>query len=158
MFQGVYKYFDSTNDFVDSWQSKRLSNEKFSRIGTQAVPNFPKLEYENARIKVKFDGSILKQSGPTEFGAIVNIYIVYRLILRTASSNIVLKNCLFSSIDITKNADPDKYVYSWGIGIGFDSKGEYTHPDGGMGENVIIFGADMTNSKHANNKTRDVKK
>ena len=31
-----------------------------------------------------------------------------------------------------------------------------THPDGGIGKNVIIFGVDMTNSKHANNKTKDV--
>ena len=84
----------------------------------------------------------------------VNIYIAYKLIPRSSSSNIVLKNCLFGSIDITENADPDKYVYSGGIAIGFGSKGEYAHQDGGMGKNIIIFGADMTNSKHA--KTKDV--
>ena len=36
------------------------------------------------------------------------------------------------------------------MGIGFDS-----HPDGGYGKNVIIFGADMSNSKHANNRTKN---
>ena len=81
--------------------------------------------------KSKFNGSILKQSGLTDFGSIVNIYIVYRLIPRTNSSDIVLKNFLFGSINITTNADPDKYVYSGGIGIGFDSKGKYTYPDEG---------------------------
>ena len=130
--------------------------QKLSHVGTQTNPNFPKLEYDNARIKVKFNGSILRQSGPTDFGSIVNIYIFYRLIPRTISSNIVLKNCLLGSEDITKNADPDKYVYSGGIGTGFGLAGEYAHPDGGMGRNVIIFGADMTNSKHPNNKTKDV--
>ena len=58
-------------------------------------------------------------------------------------------------IENITNPDPDKYKYSGGIGIGFDSKGQYTHPDEGYDKN-IIFGADMTNSKHANNKTKDV--
>ena len=50
---------------------------------------------------------------------------------------------------MTKNADTGKYKYQ-GHGIGFDLKGTFTYPDGGIGKNVIIFGVDMTNSKHAN--------
>ena len=156
VFQEVYKYFNSANNLVDSSQSKGLSDEKLSHIGKQTRRNFPKLEHDNARIKLKFKGSILKQSEPTDFGSIVNIYIVSSLIPKTNGYNIVLKNCLSGSIDITKNAYPGKYTYSGGIGIGFDSKGEYTHPDGGIGRNVIIFGTDMTNSKHANNETKYV--
>ena len=45
-----------------------------------------------------------------------------------------------------------KWQYS-GYGIGFDSKGEFTYPDRGYGKNVIIFGADLSNSRHSNNKT-----
>ena len=56
---------------------------------------------------------------------------------------------------MTKNVDPDKYKYQ-GHGIGFDSTGTFTHPNGVTSKNVIIFGVDMTNSKHANNKTKDV--
>ena len=56
---------------------------------------------------------------------------------------------------MTKNVDNDKYKYQ-GHGIGFDSTGTFAHPDGGTGKNVIIFGVDMTNSKHANDKTKDV--
>ena len=56
---------------------------------------------------------------------------------------------------MTKNVDTDKYKYH-GHGIGFDSTGTFTHPNGGTGKNVIIYGVDMTNSKHANNKTKDV--
>ena len=56
---------------------------------------------------------------------------------------------------MTKNADTDKYKYQ-GHGIGFNSTGTFTHPDISAGKNVIIFGVDMTNSKHANNKTKDV--
>ena len=62
---------------------------------------------------------------------------------------------MFDAIEITKNADIDKYKYS-GYGIGFDRKGSYTDPDGGYGRNVITFGADISNSKHANNKTKKV--
>ena len=62
---------------------------------------------------------------------------------------------MFGAIQITKNDDPDKYKYS-GYCIRFDSEESYTHRDGGYGKNVIIFGADMTNSKHANNRTKNV--
>ena len=54
---------------------------------------------------------------------------------------------------MTKNTDTDKYKYQ---GHGFYLSGIFSHPDGGDGKNVISFGVDMTNSKHANNKTKDV--
>ena len=41
-------------------------------------------------------------------------------------------------------------------GIGFDLAGTFTHPDGGIGKSVIILRVNMTNSKHANNKIKDV--
>ena len=56
---------------------------------------------------------------------------------------------------MTKNTDIDKYKYS-GYGIGFDSKGSFTHPGEEYSENVIIFGADLSSSVHANNKTRSI--
>ena len=56
---------------------------------------------------------------------------------------------------MTKNGDTDKYKYQ-DHGIGFDLSGIFSHPDGGDGKNVIIFGVEMTNSKHANNKTKDI--
>ena len=56
---------------------------------------------------------------------------------------------------MTKNADTDKYKYQ-GHGIEFDLFGTFSHPDGGNRKNVVIFGVDMTNSKHDNNKTKDV--
>ena len=32
----------------------------------------------------------------------------------------------------------------------------FLFPDGSFGQNVIIFGADMSSSAHANNKTRNI--
>ena len=58
-----------------------------------------------------------------------------------------LKKCLISAATLTKKADVDNYGYS-GYGIGFDRKG------GGFGQNVLIFGADMSSSVHVDNKKK----
>ena len=86
-----------------------------------------------------FDESFLRQDNVTyNRGPIVNIYIVYRLTSDTKDSSITLQNCLFGAVKVTKNLDIDKYKYS-GYGIGFDSKGSFTHPSEGDGRNVIIL-------------------
>ena len=113
----------------------------------------PRLVYDNARIKLNFSGDLLKQDKITySLGPIVNIYVVYRLAPRTNNSDVTLENCPFDAVKLTKNADIDKCKYS-GCGIGFDSKGSFSHPSGGFGKNVVIFGADMSSFSHANNKT-----
>ena len=65
VFQGVYKYFEDVDvsktliEFLaNSWISKGISNEKIS-----SVTGFerPFLEYTNARIKLKFNESILRK-------------------------------------------------------------------------------------------------
>ena len=48
-----------------------------------------------------------------------------------------------------------KYIYS-GYGIGFDHSGVFTHPEGSLARNVIVFGADMSGSVHASNKTQNI--
>ena len=45
---------------------------------------------------------------------------------------------------MTKNADTDKYKYQ-GHGIRFELSGIFTHPNGGDGKNVVVFGVDMAN-------------
>ena len=67
----------------------------------------------------------------------------------------MLKNCLFGAVTLTKNADIDKYHYS-GYEIGFDWKGSFSFPGSGMGENVVIFGADMSSSVHVDNKGKGI--
>ena len=78
---------------------------------------------------------------------------------KTISSSILLKNSLFGATKITNrdaaDGKPQTYKYS-GYGIIFDRTGQFTHPDGSIGRNVVIFGVDMSNSKHTNNKTRNV--
>ena len=56
---------------------------------------------------------------------------------------------------MTKNADIDKYGYS-SYGIGFDRRSRFSFPSGGFGQNVLIFGADMSSSIHIDNKKKDI--
>ena len=51
--------------------------------------------------------------------------------------------------------DTDKYIYS-GYGLGFDSTGQFTHPQGGMARNIIIFGVNSSNPVYATNKTQNI--
>ena len=99
-----------------------------------------------------------KDSDVITSGPIINIYIVYKTTRQTISSNFVLKNCLFGAVKTTNtdDSDPDKWQYI-GYGIEFDSTGSFTHPDDGKdARNVIVFGADMSNSRHRTNKTQSV--
>ena len=56
---------------------------------------------------------------------------------------------------MTENADIDKYNY-FGYGIGFDRHGFFSHPSGGTGRNVKIFGVDMSSSTKTGNRKRDI--
>ena len=75
--------------------------------------------------------------------------------LINANTHFTLDNCLFISVKLAKNADPDKYKYS-GYGIGFDSHSEFSLPDGRMGRNAINFGADISSSVHVDNKNKNI--
>ena len=55
-----------------------------------------------------------------------------------------------------KNADIDKYGYS-GYGTWFDRRSIFSFPGGGFGQNVLIFGADMSSSAHIYNGKKDIK-
>ena len=71
------------------------------------------------------------------------------------NSDPTLKNCLFGAVTLTKNADIDKYRYS-GYRIGFDKRSSFSFPGGGFGQNVIIFGVDMSSPAHIDNKKKDI--
>ena len=56
---------------------------------------------------------------------------------------------------LTKNADIEKYGYS-GYGTGFDRRTSFSFPGGGFGQNVLIFGVDMSSSAHIDNKKKNI--
>ena len=116
----------------------------------------PAVKFTGERMYVQFSGNCLKQrQNYMQSWKTVNIYIIYDLKSTLNSFDSTLQNCFFVAIELTKNSDIDKYEYS-GYGIGFDSKGTFSHPSETTCVNVIIFGADVSSSLHANNKTKDI--
>ena len=112
---------------------------------------------QDTKIKVKFTGSCLKQPKfMFTHKKAVNIYIVYELgASGSHDSGPTIKIFLFGAVTLTKNADIDKYKYS-GYGIGFDRRSSFSFTGGGFGQNVLIFGADMSTSIHIDNKKKDI--
>ena len=56
---------------------------------------------------------------------------------------------------MTKNADIDKYRYS-GYGIGFHRHAYFSSPRIGLGQNVILFGVDMSSSTKIDNRKKEI--
>ena len=44
--------------------------------------------------------------------------------------------------------------FNKGYGIGFDRRGSFSFPGGGFGQNILIFGVDMSFSAHIDNKKK----
>ena len=125
--------------------TKRLSDENITAPTTSDYNLNPELSYFDTKARVEFNGSCLKQHKIAyDHGKVVNIYIAFEM---SRNINInhypTLENCLFGAVSLTKNADVDKCKYS-GYGIGFDRYGFFSHPCGGTGGNVMIFGVDMS--------------
>ena len=99
---------------------------------------------------------MFKAIKPLLYKKVVNIYVVYELAASSShTNNPALKNYLFGAVSLTKNAEIGKYNYS-GYGIGFDRRSSFSFPGGGFGQNVLIFGADMSSSIHIDNKKKDI--
>ena len=83
---------------------------------------------------------------------VINIYIVYKLDpITSRDTTFTIQNALFGAMQITKNTDKS------------DESEEFTHvrkrgnfSDTTDGRNVIIFGVDMSFSKHANNEANNI--
>ena len=157
VFQPLNKYFKLIANTLSilSWHSRGLSTETID-FPTTSISLL--IDYVGNKITAKFTGSCLKQSNRFTYthGKVVNIYIVYELGASSSHNNDpTLKNCLFGAVTLTKNADIDKYGYS-GYGIGFDRRGSFSFPGGAFGQNILIFGIDMSFSAHIDNKKKDI--
>ena len=105
---------------------------------------------------VNISGSCLKQDEIAfNHGETVNIYIVYDLKSNLNNFDPTLQNCLLGAAKLTKNSCIDKYEYA-SYGTGFDSKVTFSHSSGGAGVNLVVFGADMSSSVHANTETKSI--
>ena len=125
--------------------TKTDSDERINSIKTTNLSITLNVSYYGTYMRVEFKESCLKLYKVTfNHGKAVNIYIVYKI---SKSINIsdypTLENCLFGAVNLTKNADIDKYKYS-GYGIGFHRHGSFSFPGTGLDKDVITFGVDMS--------------
>ena len=154
----MQKCFNLSNgNQIHKLRSKGLPNQYLNGVGAAGDLVLSK-PIKPMHVMFKGKGALIQDDNDIIAGEpIVNIYMVYKTSPKTINSNFVSKNCLFGAIKITNttNSDTDKWQYS-GYRIGFDSKREFTHPGGGDGRNVIIFGVDLSSSRHATNKTQSV--
>ena len=63
IFQPVYKYFKfiTCTNYISSWESKGLSDESIKPTTTSDNSLRPLITYYDYNIRVKFNGSILRQ-------------------------------------------------------------------------------------------------
>ena len=160
VFQPLNKYFKliTNTHYVSSWKSTGLSSETIKPPTTSDNSLTPVLNYYGTKTRVKVTRSCLKQSKVSyTHEKIENIYIVYELGAASSSNDNdddTIKNCSFGAVTLTKNTtDIEKYGYS-GYGIRLDRRSCYSFPGGGFGQNIIIFGVDMSSSVHIDNKKK----
>ena len=151
VFQPIIKYYQintitNVTNYVLLWKSKGLHAQTIKPPTTSDNSLTPTINYYyGTKERVKFTGSCLKQQNVSyTHKKVVNIYIVYELGASGSNdSDPTLKNWLFGAVTLTKNADTDKYGYS-GYRTGFDRRSSVSFPGGGFGQNVLIFGADVS--------------
>ena len=132
-------------NYIYYWQFKEFSDEKINSIKTLNHSITSNLDYHGTKIRVEFKGGCLIQDSVAfNHRKVRNIYIFYEISkCFNISDYPTLENCLFGAVNLTKNADIDKYKYS-GYGIGFHRHGSFSFPGTGLDKNVITFGVDMS--------------
>ena len=137
--------------YISLWKSKGLSDKTIKPPAGSDNSLTPLIDYVGDKIRIKFTGSCLKQPKMHYIhGTIVNIYIVYELGASGSNKN---HPTFFGAVALTKNTDINKYGYS-GYGTGFDRRSSFSFPGCGFGQNVLIFGADMSTSAHNDNEKK----
>ena len=100
--------------------SKGLSNERLEVVTTSNNTLTPAINYYEEKVRLNFNGSVLKQKTTYNHKNVVNLYIVYEITSFHDIDNYpILTNALFGAVKLTENADIGRYKYS-GYGIGFD--------------------------------------
>ena len=151
------RYFTGTTR-IESSKSYGISEERIENI-TKSDGNFaPTFDDHCLLPNVNYNGHCLIKINISIPRKVINPYIPYTPSpqLKKLNTDFTLGNCLFGSVRLTKNADPDKNKYS-GYGIGFDSPSEFLFTNGNYGKNLsfleLIF---WSSSVHLDNKRKEL--
>ena len=160
-----FKIYASSS--ILDWKPKNIydPSNKNELSSNQNINNFyPSVKNIRGELYVFFSSNYFVQDIINISNNVINIYCIYKLdpIDFSRNNKFTIQNVLVGAIKITKNANNSKYKYK-GYGICFDESEEFTHvrKEGNFNHttsarNVIIFGADMSFSKHANNKANNL--
>ena len=91
-----------------------MSDEYFENI-TKSDSNFAPTFVDHHLLSDRnFNGHCLINNNISIPETVINLYISYTISpwLRNLNTDFTLDNCLFGSVKLNKNADPDKYKYS----------------------------------------------
>ena len=151
------RYFTGTTR-IESSKSYGISEERIENI-TKSDGNFaPTFDDHCLLPNVNYNGHCLIKINISIPRKVINPYIPYTPSpqLKKLNTDFTLGNCLFGSVRLTKNADPDKNKYS-GYGIRFDSPSEFLFTNGNYGKNLsfleLIF---WSSSVHLDNKRKEL--
>ena len=127
------KYFNGTTQ-IYSWKSDGMSKESIGNITKSNSLFTPSFANHFILSDVNFNGHFLMNNFISIPKKVINLYISYVLNqwLRDLKADFTLKNCLFGSVQLTRNADPDKFKYS-GYCTGFASCSEFSFTDESVG-------------------------
>ena len=153
---------NSINFNTNTWKSTGLfSTSSNNMIAIKnASGNLPRLGVVD-NYYVNLSGNHFQQDKTNLFNTYnngsTNIYCVYKLdsISSSRDSTFTVQNALFGLMQITKNADANKYEYK-GYGICFDEGGTFSKGNVTNGRNVLIFGVHENSLTHANNKANNI--
>ena len=106
------KYFSGTT-WNDSRKSHGISEENIENT-TKSYSSFPPIFVDHYVLsRINFNGHCLINNNISIPKKVIKLYTSYIINqwLRNLNTYFILKNCLFGSVKLTKNADSDKYKY-----------------------------------------------
>ena len=153
------------NEKISKWKSTGIFNysDYYSMKGIENTKKEMPILKNDERMYAALQGSHFQQNHVINTN-VINTYCVYKLdpIASSRDTTFTIQNALFGAMQITKNADNSKNNYK-GYGICFDERSEFGHiiTEGGFAHtadarNVLMFGADMSFSVHANNRANTI--
>ena len=106
------KYFSGTT-WNDSRKSSGISEENIENT-TKSYSSFSPIFVDHYVLShINFNGHCLINNNISIPKKVIKLYTSYIINqwLRNLNTYFILKNCLFGSVKLTKNADSDKYKY-----------------------------------------------
>ena len=158
VFKADYHSFNISNSkYIDYWKSKGIFKENLDDVSNSSNKK-PDIHLAGETVSKNFIGNYFKQPKVNYPRTAIAIHIVYKLNNRRINSPYFIQvNGRFGNCKLTITpSNKGHYGYTNGIRVFSGGVDEYSEPYAGKTyRNMLIYGADMTNSRHASNKTEN---